>query len=85
MPERKYDPVAYSNAMTVFKENLHQSSPEAFDMLFDDCVGFSYTPEAFVWTFLTFNSEDKYECLSAGPLFEYAFRFLFFSLRLFLS
>jgi hypothetical protein len=71
MQERTYDPVAYSNAMSAFKENLRQSSPEAFDILFGDpCVGFSYKPEAFEWTFLPFNSEDKYERLSAGPLFD---------------
>jgi hypothetical protein len=70
MPERQYNPTEFSKAMGLFKEYLKQASPEAFEMLFDPTVGFNYTPEAFEWTFLPLNSEDKYKRLAAGPLFE---------------
>jgi hypothetical protein len=70
MPAHKYDPAAFSDAMAVFKQHLRRVSPEAFELLFDPSVGFHYKPDAFEWTFLPFNSKDKYERISSGPFFD---------------
>jgi len=67
MSNGEYDPLAFNNAMGIFKERLRERSPEALQILESPTVGQIYLPEGFVYHFFD-QDRDSFERLSKPPL-----------------
>ncbi len=66
----KYDPLAFSEAMGIFKEHLRQTCPEALEMLETPTVGFNYLIEGFVYNFLS-QDRESFERLFKPPFVDF--------------
>ena len=67
MSEGKYDPVAFSEGMGIFKEHLRQTCPQALEILLTPTVGFHYTAGGFIYSFPS-EHRESFERLSKPPL-----------------
>jgi hypothetical protein len=65
----EYDPVRFTAARGALGEYLKQESPETWRVLEDPSIGFSYTPEALVFHFLS-EYKDVFERISMAPSLE---------------
>jgi hypothetical protein len=67
MSKGKYDPVAFSEGMGIFKEHLRQTCPQALEILLTPTVGFHYTAGGFIYSFPS-EHRESFERLSKPPV-----------------